>query len=85
MSSESGEKKWILNCLKKNLKNKIILRNKQIYTGDEGKNSVRWLQISQKITKKYGKQRNVNKDEKSKIEKNIQVKKRQSSTRSIFK
>ena len=46
MSSESGEKKWILNCLKKNLENKIILRNKEIYTEDEGKNSVRWLQIS---------------------------------------
>lgn len=37
MSSERGKKKWILNCLKKNLENKIILRNKQIYTGDEGK------------------------------------------------
>ena len=37
MSSERGEKKWILNCLKKNLENKIILRNKQIYIGDEGK------------------------------------------------
>lgn len=32
------------------------------------------MKTAQKITKKYRKQRNVNKDEKSKIEKNIQVK-----------